>query len=137
MAVSEFNGSITAGLLDGALAALEEAGVPPPTVVRVPGVWELPVVVAALAERHDCVVAVGAVIAGETDHYEHIATQAAAGLAGVAVGTGVPVGLGVLTVREPAHAVERSRPGPGNKGAEAALAAVKAALAIRAIEGGP
>lgn len=134
VAVSMFNGPVTDGLLAGALEALEGAGVVDPTVVRVPGAFELPVVARALAEAgHDAVVALGAVILGETDHYEHVATQCAAGLRQVSVETGVPVSFGVLTVRQVDHARERSRPGADNKGAEAAEAAVMAANAIRAI----
>ena len=130
--VATFNEAVTAGLLQGALEALAAAGAPEPTVVRVAGSFELPVVARALAEGgYDCVVALGAVIKGETDHYEHIATQAIAGLRQVAVETGVPVGLGVLTTRRVEHARARSLPGPGNKGAEAALAAVSAANALR------
>jgi len=130
--VSTFNGAITAGLLQGALEALAAAGADDPTVVRVPGSFELPVVARALVESgHDCVVALGAVIKGETDHYEHVAMQAIAGLRQVAVETGVPVGLGVLTTRRVEQARARSRPGPGNKGAEAALAAVRTANALR------
>ncbi len=130
--VSTFNEVVTAGLLQGALEALAAAGAADPTVVRVPGSFELPVVARALAQSgHDCVVALGAVIKGETDHYEHVATQAIAGLRQVAVETGVPVGLGVLTTRRVEQARERSRPGPGNKGAEAALAAVRTADALR------
>jgi 6,7-dimethyl-8-ribityllumazine synthase len=130
--VSTFNEFVTAGLLEGALEALRAAGVEDPTVVRVPGSFELAVVAKALAETgHDCVVALGAVIKGETDHYEHIASQTAAGLRQVAVETGVPVALGVLTTRKVEQARERSRPGPGNKGAEAVEAALRAADAIR------
>lgn len=129
--VSTFNEAVTAGLLQGALAALASAGASDPTVVRVPGSFELPVAARALAAAgHDCVVALGAVIKGETDHYEHVATQAIAGLQQVAVETGVPVGLGVLTARRVEQARARSLPGPGNKGAEAALAAVHTAEAL-------
>lgn len=132
--VADFNGSVTEGLLRGALEALSGAGAPDPTVVRVPGAFELPVVARALVEAgHDCVVALGAVILGETDHYHHVATQTAAGLQQVAVDTGVPVAFGVLTAKKASHAVDRSNPGPGNKGAEAAEAAVRAALGIRAV----
>jgi 6,7-dimethyl-8-ribityllumazine synthase len=133
--IAEFNESITAGLLEGALGELRGLGVDQPTVVRVPGAWELPVLARALARSHDCVVALGAVIEGETDHYQHVAEGAARGLQEVAVATGIPVALGVLTARDPAHAVSRSKPGPANKGAEAARAAVRAAEAIRAIGG--
>ncbi len=130
--VSTFNEAVTVGLLAGAREALAAAGAPDPTVVKVPGSFELPVVARALAEAgHDCVVALGAVIKGETDHYEHVATQAIAGLQQVALETGVPVGLGVLTTRRVEQARARSLPGPGNKGAEAALAAVQTADALR------
>lgn len=134
--VARFNASVTAGLLDGAIGALRERGIDDPTIVEVPGSFELPVVARALIDRgHDCVVALGVVIEGETDHYEHVATRSIAGLMDVATATGRPVGLGVLAVRQASHAVERSRPGPGNKGAEAAHAAVEAALAIRRLSG--
>lgn len=134
VAVSEFNSFVTDGLLAGALEALRRVGVTDPTVVKVPGAFELPVVAKALAEAgHDCVVALGAVIRGETDHYTLVANECAAGLQLVAVATGVPVTLGVLASEHAEQAKERSLPGAGNKGAEAAEAAVRAALAIRAI----
>ena len=78
-------------------------------------------------------VALGAVIEGETDHYEHVARETASGLAAVARETGVPVAFGVLTVRQEKQARQRSAAGPDNKGAEAARAAVMTALALRAI----
>ena len=130
VAVATFNEAITGPLAEGVLGRLAELGVAHTTVVRVPGALELPVVARALAADHDAVVAVGAVIEGETDHYVHVATQASAGLMAVSTGTGVPVASAVLTVRETSHAIERSRPGPGNKGAEAAEAAVIAANAV-------
>lgn len=132
VAVAEFNASITDGLLKGALDLLEEAGATDVLVARVAGAFELPVVAADLvASGCDAVIALGAVILGETDHYEHVATQCAAGLRQVAVSTGVPVAFGVLTTRSPAQARERSEPGPGNKGAEAAEAAVRTADLLR------
>jgi 6,7-dimethyl-8-ribityllumazine synthase len=136
IAVSEFNAFVTEGLLRGALEALQRAGVADPTVVRVPGAFELPVVAKALAEAgHDCVVALGAVIRGETDHYTLVANECAAGLRQVAVVTGVPVTLGVLAAEHAEQAKERALPGAGNKGAEAAEAAIRTALAVRAIRG--
>lgn len=134
--VSGFNEVVTAGLLEGALEALAAAGAVDPTVVKVPGSFELPLAARALAQRGcDCVVALGAVIKGETDHYEHVATQAIAGLQQVALETGVPVGLGVLTTRRVEEARARSLPGPGNKGAEAARAALQTADALRRLQG--
>ena len=134
IAVSEFNREVSEGLLSGALAALEAAGVGDVAVVRVPGAFELPLVAERLAAAgHDAVIALGAVIKGETDHYEYIAGEASRGLMDAGLRTGVPVAFGVLTVREAVHALDRSRPGPSNKGAEAAEAAVAAALAIDAV----
>jgi 6,7-dimethyl-8-ribityllumazine synthase len=132
--VSTFNGSITEGLRRGALDELGRLGIVEPTVVEVPGALELPVIARALIDAgHGCVVALGAVIEGETDHYHHVATQAMAGLMQVSVASGRPVGIGLLTVRDIAHAVERSRPGAGNKGAEAARAAVEAARVVASL----
>ena len=136
VAVADFNGAVTAGLLSGALAALDGAGAADPMVVHVPGAFELPVAVSRLADAgYEAIVALGAVIAGETDHYEHVATQCAAGLRQAALSSGIPVGFGVLTARDAGQAIERSRPGPGNTGAEAAEAAVRTAQAMRAIRG--
>ncbi len=135
LVVAGFNAPVTEGLLQGAESFLAEASVDW-TVVRVPGSFELPVVCRAAARQgYDAVVALGAVIKGDTDHYEHIAREAARGLMDVALETGVPVGFGVLTTRASEHAIERSRPGPGNKGIEAAEAAVQAARALRELAG--
>lgn len=124
VAVADFNGAVTDGLLSGALEALERHGTEQVTVVHVPGAWELPLAALRLAKFTDAVVAVGAVILGETDHYHHVATQAMEGLSRVAGATGTPVCNAVLTVREYRHAQERSGPGPSNKGYEAAQAAL-------------
>ncbi|MDP2622373.1 MAG: 6,7-dimethyl-8-ribityllumazine synthase [Actinomycetota bacterium] len=132
--VADFNAAVTRGLLAGAMEALVRAGASDPTVVKVPGAFELPVAARALVESgHDCVVALGAVLLGETDHYQHVATQAAAGLQRVAAETGVPVSFGVLTAQKASQAAARSAPGPANKGAEAAEAAVRTANALRAL----
>jgi 6,7-dimethyl-8-ribityllumazine synthase len=136
---SLFNRTITDGLVDGACAALREMGAEDRRVVvfDVPGAFELPVAAraAAVCGRFDAVVALGAVIQGETDHYEHVAREAASGLAAVARETGVPVAFGVLTVRDVAQAARRAVPGPENKGAEAARAAVLLVETLRAIGG--
>jgi len=137
---SLFNRPVTDGLLAGAREALAEMGAAESRVAvyDLPGAFELPLAAQAAARsgRFDAVVALGAVIQGETDHYEHVAREAASGLAAVARETGVPVAFGVLTVREEEHAVRRAAPGRDNKGAEAARAAVMTALALRAICGG-
>ena len=134
-----FNADVVSGLLEGARAALLEMGVlaKDVTVVEVPGAFELPLAARAAAQhaRFDAVVALGAVVRGETDHYEHVAREAAAGLAAVARESGVPVGFGVLTVRDQTLARTRSVPGPDNKGAEAARAAVAMVHALRKLRG--
>jgi 6,7-dimethyl-8-ribityllumazine synthase len=127
LAVAEFNEAITRRLEEGALAALEEDGVEEVVVVRVGGALELAVVASGLLDSGcEAVVAVGAVIKGETDHYEHVAGASVRALGEVALRHGRPVGNAVLTVREYEHAVDRSLPGPSNKGGEAAHAAVTA-----------
>ena len=132
--VSTFNEAITDGLLTGALRALEAAGVEDCTVVRVPGALEIGPAILKLTESgRDAIVAIGAVIEGETDHYEHVATQTSSAIASIALATGVPITNAVLTVRQFSHARERSLPGPGNKGAEAARAAVVMVNALRQI----
>ena len=134
---TRFNAAVVDGLLEGARAALAEMGAGPErvTLVDVPGAFELPLAAWAAAEcgRFDAVVALGAVIRGETDHYEHIAREAAAGLSRAALLTGVPIGFGVLTVAEENQARARSGPGPGNKGAEAARAAVAMVHVLRGL----
>ncbi len=131
VARSRFNDPITSRLATGAVEYLATTGADF-NVYDVPGAFELPLVAAHLIEvGYDAVVALGAVIDGDTDHYEHVATQATHGLMRVMLDTGKPVAFGILTVREETHAVVRSQPGPGNKGAEAAAAAVETAILIR------
>jgi 6,7-dimethyl-8-ribityllumazine synthase len=135
---SAFNVAVVDGLTEGARQALLEAGADARdlTTINVPGAFELPLAVraAARSRRFDAVVALGAVIRGETDHYEHIAREAATGLAEVSRKTGVPVGFGVLTVGNEAQALARAAPGADNKGGEAARAAVAMVHVIRALE---
>jgi 6,7-dimethyl-8-ribityllumazine synthase len=130
-----FHPEVADGLLSGALQALREMGAADGavTVAEVPGAFELPLAARAGARsgRFDAVVALGAVIRGETDHYEHIAREAAHGLSAVARESGVPVGFGVLTCETEAQALSRSAPGEANKGAEAALAALAMVHALR------
>lgn len=127
-----FNESITAGLREGALTFLKEAGVEEILSLDVPGAFELPLFSQRLATRgYDAVVCLGAVIMGETDHYEHVAHRASEGLMRVQLDTGVPIAFGILTVRNVEEAVIRSQPGRENKGREAAVAAVQASLSLR------
>jgi 6,7-dimethyl-8-ribityllumazine synthase len=134
---SSFNVAIVDGLAGGALEALLVAGAVPVDVVDlvVPGALELPLAALAAARsgRFDAVVALGAVIKGETDHYEHVARAATDGLLRVSLDTGVPVGFGVLTVQDEAQALARSARGAGNKGAEAARAAVAMVHLLRSL----
>ena len=131
-----FNAPITRGLTDGAVDYLREANAEEVLVVEAPGSFELPLLAQRLAERgYDAIVCLGAVIQGDTDHYEHVAHRASEGLMRVQLDTGVPVAFGILTVRNVADAQVRSEPGPENKGREAAIAAVMAARALGAIDG--
>lgn len=133
IAAATFNSEITDGLLEGALSVLDDADV---MVVRVPGSFELPLVARTLIEAGcDAVVAIGAVVLGETDHYEHIARETARALQDVMVASGIPIAFGVLTVRDIEHARARSLPGPGNKGTEAAEAAVRTARLLAELRG--
>lgn len=139
--VSRFNPEITDGLLTGAREALTEADVSDDdvAVVRVPGAFELPLTAQRLAEsgRFDAVVCLGCLIKGDTMHFEYIADAASRGISEVGLATGVPVAFGVLTTLTDEQAEVRSRPGPGNKGREAAQAAVEMATLLRAIDRGP
>jgi 6,7-dimethyl-8-ribityllumazine synthase len=130
---ARYNEHVTAGLLEGAQKYLSAAGAEY-DVYEAPGTFELPLVSAELARAgYDAVVALGAVINGETDHYEHVAGRASEGLMQVALESRKPIAFGVLTVQEEEHALTRSAPGPANKGAEAAAAAVETALLMRTI----
>lgn len=129
---SKFNDAVVAGLCLGALEYTAEVGAAAEVQI-VPGAFELPLIAqtAAFTGRYDAIVALGAVIKGETDHYDHIARESARGIMNASLTTGVPVAFGVLTVTRAAHALARSKPGRHNKGREAAAAAIDAALLIR------
>lgn len=129
---SRFNDSVVAGLALGALEYSAEVGASA-EVELVPGAFELPLIAqtAAFTGRYDAIIALAAVIKGETDHYDHIARESARGIMDAAMTTGVPVAFGVLTVRRAAHALARSRRGPHNKGREAAAAAIETALLLK------
>ena len=135
---SAFNSAIVDGLATGARKALVGAGAAAADVVElvVPGALELPLAAqwAARSGRFHAVVALGAVIKGETDHYEHVARAATDGLLRVCLDTGVPIGFGVLTVGEETQALARAVPGEGNKGAEAARAAVAMVHLLRLLD---
>ncbi len=142
IAVSRFNESVTRRLLAGAREALRRCGVADEAVevAWAPGAYDLPVIAQALARtgRYDAIVCLGCVIRGETTHDRFVAMGAAVGLGRVALDAGLPVTFGVLTTETLAQADARSGGAHGNKGEDAALAAVEMANALRRINtGGP
>lgn len=137
VAAATWHGEIVDVLLERARSAAKEAGVPEPTVVRVPGTIELPVVCQELARTHDAVVALGVVIRGGTPHFEYVCDAVTAGLTRVSLDERTPVGNGVLTCDTRQQAVDRSGvPGSAeDKGGEACLAALHTALVLRDLRG--
>lgn len=129
--VSKYNDFVTDRLQAGALSALAGAGVTAAdvTVVRVPGAFEIPLAAQHAAEsgRFDAVVCLGCLIRGETPHFEFIASAVAHGLTTAAAATGIPMAFGVLTTNSVEEALARAGDGPGNKGHEAAVAAIEMA----------
>jgi len=129
--VSRFNDFITDRLLDGAQAALREAGLGDGDidVLRVPGAFEIPMAAQRVAEtgKVAAVVCLGCLIKGATPHFEYISSACAHGITAAAASTGVPMAFGVLTTNSAEEALERAVSGPGNKGREAAEAAIEMA----------
>lgn len=129
LVASRFNEFIVQQLVDGARVALMEHGASAAQIqqVWVAGAWELPLALKALAAsgRFDMLVALGCVIRGETSHHLYICAEAARGIARVSLDTGVPIGFGVLTTENEEQALARAGGPKGNKGADAALAAVE------------
>jgi 6,7-dimethyl-8-ribityllumazine synthase len=138
VAVARFNSFITDRLLGGALDGLRRHGVADgdTTVVRVPGAWELPVVVKALADsgKYDAVICLGAVIRGDTPHFDYVAGEAAKGIGQVMLHTGVPVAFGVLTTNTLEQAIDRAGAKSGNKGFDAAATVIEMASVLRALQ---
>lgn len=135
--VARFNDFITQRLEDAAVATLLRHGAAPAdvVVVHVPGAYELPVAAQALARsgRYQAIVALGCVIRGATPHFDYVAGECAKGLSAVALGTGVPVSFGVLTVDSIEQAIERAGTKAGNKGADAAQGAIEMANLLPAL----
>jgi 6,7-dimethyl-8-ribityllumazine synthase len=129
--VSRFNSFITDPLLAGALDALAQRGadVKQVEVVRVPGAWEIPLTVRAIAarKRHDAIICLGAVIKGDTPHFDYVAGEAARGIADASAATGIPMAFGVLTTDTVEQAVDRAGGRSGNKGFDAAMTAIEMA----------
>ena len=141
---SRFNGLIVEPLVAGAMDAIVRSGgnADDVTLVRCPGAWELPAVVRrVVASRNlgggiDAVIALGAVIRGSTPHFDYVAGEAAKGIASVAMTSDVAVSFGVLTTDTIEQALERAGTKAGNKGFDAALAAIELATLYRALAGG-
>lgn len=135
IAVTRFNGIVTEALLTGAADALHRGGVDPErvTVVRVPGCYELPLVVDRLAAGgdYDAVIALGCVIRGATPHFEYVAGECSRGLAAAMQRHGLPVAFGVLTTENLEQALERAGTKAGNKGADAARTALEMISLLR------
>lgn len=136
--VARFNSFITDRLLTGALDALKRTGTAEEQidVIRIPGSWEFPITARAIAaqKRHDAIICLGAVIRGDTPHFEYVAGEAASGLASVAANTGIPVAFGVLTTNTVEQAVDRSGAKSGNKGFDAAMTAIEMANLLRKLK---
>lgn len=131
IAAAVWNQAITDRLLEGARKRCEELGVERLTVVKVPGALELPLAAQALTgEGCDAVVAIGAVVRGETDHYDIVVRESAAGISRVALESGIPVTNAILAVQDFSQAMERAGAGEANKGVEAVDAAVFMARAL-------
>src|SRR5687767_7048811 len=128
---SRFNDEIVSGLLDGAMRCLEahDARMDQVEIVRVPGAFEIPTIVKALIERgsSDAVITLGCLLKGETPHFDFISAQVTNELSRVSHESRFPVAYGVITCNTHEQAVARSSPGAGNKGWEAALAAIEMA----------
>ena len=135
--VSRFNELVTRALLAGAWDGLARHGVEPEgvDVAWVPGAFEIPLTARKLAEsgRYQAVICLGAVIRGETPHFDHVANQASSGIARVALDTGVPIIFGVLTADTLEQAMERAGGKMGNKGYDAAVDAIEMANLMRGL----
>ncbi len=137
--VARFNSFISDRLLEGALDGIRRCGgdIDQATVYRVPGSWEMPILAGELAKsaQYDAVLCLGAVIKGETPHFDYVAGNTASGLANVAVETGVPVVFGVLTTFTVEQAIDRAGAKSGNKGFDAAMTAIEMATLLRTVRG--
>ena len=135
--VSRFNSFITDRLLEGAQDAIRRTGgdASAAEMFRVPGSWEMPVLVAELArqKRFDAIICLGAVIRGDTPHFDYVAGNAASGLAHLTTETGVPIAFGILTTNTVEQAVDRAGAKSGNKGFDAAMTAIEMANLLKTV----
>lgn len=135
---SRFNDDIVSGLLDGALDCLTRHGARDEDIglYRVPGAFEIPTLARVLAGRHDALITLGCLLRGDTPHFDFISAQVTNELSRVSIETQFPIAFGVITCNTYEQAVARSSPGNGNKGYEAALAAIELANLLKGIERG-
>jgi len=137
LVVARWNSFVVEHLLDGAVDALKRHGAEESdiTLVRVPGAFEMPVVLEKIAAQgeYDAIIALGAVIRGGTPHFEYVAGEAVKGMAQVSLKYAVPISFGVLTVDTIEQAIERAGTKAGNKGAEAADSAIEMVNVLRQI----
>jgi len=135
---ARFNDFITDRLVDAAVGTLLEHGAEPADLVtvHVPGAFEIPVTVQKMAEskRHDAIVALGCVIRGATPHFDYVAGEASRGLADVCRKYELALGFGILTCDTLEQAIERAGSKAGNKGADAALTAIRMASVLRQLD---
>lgn len=138
--VGRFNHHVVDSLVEGAVDTLVRHGVDEGhiQIVHVPGAWELPLAVKRVLERHgpDAVIALGAVIRGGTPHFEHVAGQCNSAINRLQLDYDTPVANGVLTVNSIDQAIERAGTKAGNKGTEAAMAALEMVSLLRQLDGG-
>ena len=135
--VSRFNGFVTDRLREGALDAIAKTGgtLAEGDVIQIPGAWEFPVTVRALAHRgYDAIICLGAVIRGDTPHFDYVAGEEARGNADASAASGVPMAFGILTTNTVEQATDRAGGKHGNKGYDAAMTAIEMALLLRAIK---
>ena len=135
---ARFNEIIVEPLLRGALEALRRQGVTDKQIeiIRVPGAFEIPLVLRklALSRRYDALIALGAVIRGDTPHFDYVAGECAAGVSRISLESGVPIAFGVLTTNSVEQAMDRAGGKAGNKGADAALTAIEMVNLLRRLE---
>ena len=135
--VAKFNEFITSRLLEGVESGLTSHGVSSEdiTVAWVPGSFEIPLIANRMANsgKYDAIICVGAVIRGETDHYEHVASEAAKGIANASLNTGIPIMFGILTTDTLEQAINRAGAKQGNAGYNAAISAIEMANLVHQI----
>jgi 6,7-dimethyl-8-ribityllumazine synthase len=135
--LSRFNSFITERLLGGAMDAISRSGGSAEQIdlIKVPGSWEMPVVAGELArqKKYDAIICLGAVIRGETPHFDYVASEAAKGIAHVSAATGMPVAFGVLTTNTLEQAIDRAGAKGGNKGFDAAMTAIEMANLMKSL----